>query len=238
MREIVIDTETTGLNPKDGHRIIEMAAIELDGVRIGQRWHSLFDPGRPVDPGAIAVHGITDDKLIGQPKFAAMSDSFLAFIDGATLIAHNAPFDRSFIIAEMWKCGRGGWDAEWIDTLPMARKKIPRKKHTLDALCQHYGIHKGARAVHGAVLDTILLAEVYVRLAGRLDQLQLNGMQGGERAWMRGGELLIVAANDTPHPGPRSRPLPGCLTFEEARAHKQFMQQLKKDRLNATPDSD
>jgi DNA polymerase-3 subunit epsilon len=231
-REIVLDTETTGLDPKDGHRVIELAAVELDGVRIGKRWHSFFDPGRSIDPGATAVHGISDADLKGQPKFADMADSFIAFIEGATLIAHNAPFDRRFIISEMWKCGRGGWDAEWIDTLPIARQKIPRKKHTLDDLCRHFGIRKSKRTIHGAMLDTILLAEVYVHLAGRFDQLQLNGMQGGECVWLRGGEMIIVAACDTPHPGSRPEPLPGRLTLDELRAHKRFIQQLEKDRRN------
>jgi DNA polymerase-3 subunit epsilon len=232
-REIVLDTETTGLDPNPnggGHRIIELAAVELDGARIGRRWHSLFDPGRPVDPSAIAVHGITDDKLIGQPKFADMVDSFLSFIEGATLIAHNAPFDASFLRAEMGRCGHVGWEAPWIDTLPIARQKVPRKRHTLDALCVHYGVRKGARTLHGAILDTILLAEVYVRLDGRLDQLQLDGVQGGEVVFLRGGEMLIVAHSDLLHPGPRPAPLPGRLTLPELRAHKRFMQQLEADR--------
>ena len=130
-------------------------------------------------------------------------------------------------------CGRGGWAAEWIDTLPLARKRIPRKGHGLDALCKHYGLRKTRRELHGAILDTLLLAEVYVRLVGRLDQLQLDGMQGGERVWLRGGELLIVAASDMPHPGQRPEPLLSCLTLPELRAHKQFMQQLEEDRKSA-----
>jgi DNA polymerase-3 subunit epsilon len=232
MREIILDCETTGLDPRNGHRIIELAAVELDGVRIGGRWHSLFDPERQIDQEAIDVHGITNADLKGQPTFKSQVESFLEFIEGATLIAHNAPFDRGFLTAEMWRCGRANWRAEWIDTLPLARKKIARKGHTLDALCKHYGIRKSARKVHGAILDTLLLAEVYVRLVGRLDQLQLDGMQGGERVWLRGGELLIVAACDTPHPGQRPEPLPSGLTLEELRAHKCFMQQLEKDRHN------
>ena len=233
MREIVLDTETTGLDPREGHRIIEMAAVELDGVRIGQRWHSLFDPKRPIDGEATAVHGITNNDLKGQPTFEEQVDSFLAFTEGATLIAHNAPFDRGFIAAEMWRCKRV-WEAQWIDTLPLARKKVPKGRgHSLDALCKHYGIRKTARAIHGAVLDTLLLAEVYVRLIGRLDQLQLDGMMGGERVWLRSGELIIVAACDMKHPGQRPAPLPNRLTLDEARAHKRFMQELEKDREHA-----
>jgi DNA polymerase-3 subunit epsilon len=234
MREVVLDTETTGLDTRDGHRIIELAAVELDGVRIGRRWHSLFDPGRDVDPGAEAIHGISTAQLKGQPKFEEMADDFLGFVGQATLIAHNAPFDAGFLRAEMFRCKRiNDWNPAWIDTLPIAKKLIPRKKHTLDALCIHYGIRKGARGLHSALVDTILLAEVYVRLIGRLDQLSLDGMQGGERVFLRGGEMIIVAECDLPHPGPRPEPLSSRLTLPELRAHKAFMEQLEKDRLSA-----
>ena len=234
MREVILDCETTGLDTRDGHRIIEMAAVELDGVRIGRRWHSLFDPGRPIDPDAEAVHGITINDLKGQPKFEDVVDDFLSFVGQATLIAHNAPFDAGFLRSEMFRCKRiNDWSPAWIDTLPIARKMIPRKKHTLDALCIHYGIRKGARGLHSALVDVILLAEVYVRLIGRLDQLSLDGLQGGERVWLRGGEMIIVAAHDLPHPGPRPKTLPKRLTLPELRAHKAFMEQLEKDYLNA-----
>ncbi len=244
MREIVLDTETTGLNPDPnnktdgGHRIIELAAVELEGTRLGKRWHYMFNPERPVDPLATDVHGWTWEELKGEPKFAELAESFLEFIDGATLIAHNSPFDDSFIKAEMWRCGRGGWTANWIDTLPIARKKVPRSKHTLDALCRHYGIRKSARKLHGAMLDTILLAGVYVRLVGRLDQLELEGVNGGEVVYFRGGEYIIVAACDLPHPGPRPEPLPNRLTLPDLRAHKLFMQELEKDHQSAAESSD
>jgi DNA polymerase-3 subunit epsilon len=165
-----------------------------------------------------------------------MADSFLSFIEGATLIAHNAPFDASFLKAEMERCGHGGWSAEWIDTLPIARKKIPRIKHNLDALCRHYGVRKSARKLHGAMLDTILLAQIYIRMAGRLDQLELNGVQGGEIVYLQGGEYIIVAACDLPHPGQRPEPLPGRLTLEELRKHKSFIKQLEENRHHAESD--
>jgi DNA polymerase-3 subunit epsilon len=241
MREVILDTETTGLDPDpngDGHRIIEMAAVELDGVRIGRRWHSLFDPGRPVDPLTTDIHGWTWDQLKSQPKFADVVEDFLAFIDGATLIAHNAPFDERFIKMEMWRCGRGAWTANWIDTLPIAKKKVPRSKHTLDALCRHYGIRKSARKLHGAILDTILLTHVYIKLVGRLDQLEMNGVKGGEIVYLRGGEYIVVAEHDLPHPGQRPEPLPSRLTLTELRAYKAFMQELEKDRQSAAESSD
>jgi DNA polymerase-3 subunit epsilon len=230
MREIILDVETTGLAVHEGHRIIEVAAVELDGVRIGRRWHSLFDPGRPIDPAATAVHNIINSDLKGQPKFKDMAASLAEFIGEATLIAHNSPFDAGFLRAEMRHCPEVEWNPVWIDTLPLARKKLPRKKHTLDALCIHYGIRKSKRQVHGALLDVLLLAEVYARLIGRLDQLNLDGMEGGERVYLRGGEMIIVAPCDLPHPGPRPQPLQSRLTLDELRAHKAFMKQIEEDR--------
>ena len=233
MREVILDVETTGLAVHEGHRVIELAAVELDGVRIGHRWHSLFDPRCPIDPAATAVHNIVNADLKGQPRFEDMAASLVEFIDGATLIAHNAPFDAGFLKAEMRHCPQLEWNPGWIDTLPIARKKLPRKKHTLDALCIHYGIRKSKRQVHGALLDVLLLAEVYARLIGRLDQLSLDGMEGGERVYLRGGEMIIVAACNLPHPGPRPVLLPSRLTLPELKAHKEFMAQIEEDRLNA-----
>ena len=233
MREVVIDCETTGLDHRDGHRIIEVAAVELDGVRIGRRWHSLFDPGRPIDPAATAVHNIVNSDLKGQPRFKDMAASLAEFVDGATLIAHNSPFDAGFLKAEMERCPEIEWNPAWIDTLPLARKKLPRKKHTLDALCIHYGIRKSKRQVHGALLDVFLLAEVYAHLIGRLDQLSLDGMEGGERVYLRGSEMIIVATCALPHPGPRPTLLSSRLTLPELEAHKEFMAEIERDRLNA-----
>lgn len=236
MREVVLDTETTGLDPSPnggGHRIIELAAVELNGVKLGRRWHSFFNPERPIDQAATDVHGINDAQLKHEPKFADMVGDFLDFIGDALLIAHNAPFDESFLKAEMWRCGHGDWKATWFDTLPIARKKIPRSKHTLDALCRHYGIRKTKRGAHSALIDVILLAQVYAHLVGRLDQLELNGVTGGDVVYMRGGEYIILAECGIPHPGPRPEPLPSRLTLAELRAHKAFMKQLEEDRLNA-----
>jgi DNA polymerase-3 subunit epsilon len=234
MREIVLDTETTGLDAREGDRIIELAAVELDGLRLGKRWHSMFYPDRHICEAATAVHNIVDADLKEEPRFEAMVDDFLAFVGQAPLIAHNAPFDAGFLRAEMFRAKRiSAWNPVWIDTLPLAKKKLPRKRHTLDALCMHYGIRKAKRAVHGALLDVILLAEVYCHLIGRLDQLSLDGMQGGERVYLKGGEMIILADCPIPHPGPRPQPLPSRLTLEELRAHKAFMEQLKEDQAHA-----
>jgi DNA polymerase III subunit epsilon len=214
-REIIIDTETTGLRAKDGHRIIEVAAIELDGLTTGRMWHSYFSPGRAVDAGAIAVHGITNTKLEGAPRFAVMVDEFLSFVEGASLIAHNAPFDMGFLDAELARCNKQKSWANVIDTLPMARKRIPGKRHRLDDLCDHFGISRSARKLHGATLDAMLLARVYCFLTGRHNQLDLH-------------DGLIAQVEPIPHPGPRPIPLPPRITEEEERAHQAFMASIRE----------
>lgn len=162
MRKIVLDTETTGLYPEQGHRIIEIAAIELDGRRVTQsHFHHYLDPEREVDEGAARVHGFTWDMLRGRAKFADVAASFLAFVDGAELIIHNAPFDMGFLNHELKLMGLPVLQNEVMDTLKLAREMHPGKKNSLDALCSRYEIDNTHRALHGALLDTELLAEVY-----------------------------------------------------------------------------
>jgi DNA polymerase-3 subunit epsilon len=162
MRKIVLDTETTGLNPSEGHRIIELAAIELDGRRVStQRFHRYLNPEREIDAGAVAVHGLTYERLQDEPRFADIVDSFLEFIEGAELMAHNAPFDLGFLNHELNLLGRPPLTNKVLDTLKMAREMHPGKKNNLDALCSRYEIDNQHRSLHGALLDTELLAEVY-----------------------------------------------------------------------------
>lgn len=213
MREIVIDTETTGLFIKDGHRIIEVACVEVFGTKTGRIWHSYFNPQRDVSEGATAVHGIETNDLKMSPLFKDKAADFLAFIDGANLIAHNAPFDRGFVEDELRRCSRGK-ELTFTDTLSMSRQKLPGKRHTLDALCKHYGISLERRRRHGATLDALLLAEVYIRLVGRLDQLDLLSE-------------LPVEEKIMPHPGVRPEPLAGRLTKAEEDAHAKFMDAIK-----------
>ncbi len=162
MRKIVLDTETTGLYPEQGHRIIEIAAIELEGRRVTQRhFHQYLDPEREVDEGAARVHGFTWDMLRGRAKFADIASGFLEFVDGAELIIHNAPFDMGFLNHELSLMGLPPLQNEVMDTLKVARDMHPGKKNSLDALCSRYEIDNTHRTLHGALLDTELLAEVY-----------------------------------------------------------------------------
>lgn len=162
MRKIVLDTETTGLDPKKGHRIIEIAAIVLEGRKVSkQHFHHYLDPEREVDEEAARVHGFTWDMLKGRAKFADIAAGFLEFVDGAELMAHNAPFDMSFINNELRLLGLPPLQNPVVDTLKMAREMNPGKKNGLDALCSRYEIDNTHRTLHGALLDTELLAEVY-----------------------------------------------------------------------------
>ena len=162
MRKIVLDTETTGLEPKLGHRLVELAAIELDGRKVSaNQFHVYLNPEREIDAGAAAVHGLTAERLQDEPKFAEIAADFLAFIDGAELIIHNAPFDIGFLNAELARMNLPALKNIVTDTLKTARELHPGKKNNLDALCSRYEIDNSHRTLHGALLDCELLAEVY-----------------------------------------------------------------------------
>ena len=162
MRKIVVDTETTGLDPKQGHRIVELAAIELDGRKVSlRRFHRYLNPEREIDAGAAAVHGLTYERLQNEAKFADIASSFLEFVEGAELIIHNAPFDMGFLNHELGLLGVAPLQNTVTDTLKVAREMHPGKKNSLDALCSRYEIDNAHRSLHGALLDTELLAEVY-----------------------------------------------------------------------------
>ncbi|MDO8989657.1 MAG: DNA polymerase III subunit epsilon [Sideroxyarcus sp.] len=163
MRKVVLDTETTGLDPKQGHRIIEVAAIEMDGRKVSKRtFHRYLNPEREIDEGAAAVHGLTLDRLQDEPKFAEVAPALLEFIAGAELIIHNAPFDMGFLNAELALAGLPPLTNRVIDTLKVAKELHPGKKNNLNALCDRYFIDNSHRTLHGALLDTELLAEVYL----------------------------------------------------------------------------
>ncbi len=168
MREIIFDTETTGLDPRED-RVIEIGGIELDNrFPTGRTFHMFINAqGRPVHPDALAVHGISDADLAGKPTFPQIADEFIAFIEGARLVAHNAAFDIGFINAEFARLGLPllGFDRV-TDTLALSRRKHPMGPNSLDALCKRYGIDNSRRTKHGALLDSELLAEVYIELIG------------------------------------------------------------------------
>lgn len=167
-RQIVLDTETTGLDPATGDRVIEIAAIELINlVPTGRHWHSLLDPGREVPEEATRIHGFTTESLRGQPRFAAVADALLAFLGADPIVAHNAPFDFGFLDAELALAGRPALDpARMVDSLALAKRRFPGMPNSLDALCRRYGIDNSMRTSHNAVLDVGLLAQVYLELMG------------------------------------------------------------------------
>jgi DNA polymerase-3 subunit epsilon len=162
MRKIVVDTETTGLDPKQGHRIIELAAIELDGRKVSlRRFHRYLNPEREIDASAVAIHGLTYERLQNEPKFSDIVAGFLEFIEDAELVIHNAPFDIGFLNHELELLGLPPLQNTVTDTLKVAREMHPGKKNSLNALCSRYEIDNAHRTLHGALLDTELLAEVY-----------------------------------------------------------------------------
>jgi DNA polymerase-3 subunit epsilon len=167
MREIVLDTETTGLDPREGHRIVEIACIELvHHVPTGRSFHRYVDPGRDVPEDARAVHGLSAEFLAGQPSFAAIVDELLAFIGSDRLVMHNAEFDLAFLNAELARLGRPPLDGAHVDTLSLARRRFPGAPASLDALCRRFAIDLSDREKHGAEIDCRLLAAVYVELLG------------------------------------------------------------------------
>lgn len=175
-RQIVLDTETTGLNPKEGHRIIEIGCIELINRRFTRnQFHTYINPQRPIDEGAIAVHGITNKFLNDKPIFASIAHDFIEFTRGAQLLIHNAPFDVGFLNYEFSLLGDNAGKLEdycaIFDTLAFARSKHPGQRNSLDALCKRYNIDNSHRELHGALLDSEILADVYLQMTGGQDSL-------------------------------------------------------------------
>jgi DNA polymerase-3 subunit epsilon len=186
MRQIVLDTETTGLEVKKGHRIIEIGAVELIERRPGRTWHAYLNPDRAIDAGAREVTGIADDFLRDKPHFADVIEAFIAFIAGGELIIHNAPFDVGFLDAELTRLdGRFGALADHVrvlDTLAMARERYPGQRNSLDALCRRLGVDNTRRELHGGLLDAQLLAEVYLALTAGQSALELGFASQAGRA--------------------------------------------------------
>lgn len=187
MRQIVLDTETTGLEPAHGHRIIEIGCVELVNRHLtGRHFHQYLQPDREIDDGAIEVHGITNEFLQDKPRFAEIAADFLAFVTGAELIIHNAPFDLGFLNNELRLLKADNLPIETsctvLDTLAMARKLHPGQKNNLDALCKRYGINNEHRELHGALLDAEILADVYLAMTGGQASLLLSGQSDEERA--------------------------------------------------------
>ena len=184
MRQIVLDTETTGLEVSEGHRIIEIGCVELVHRRpSGRTWHRYLRPEREVEAGALAVHGITNEFLAGQPRFADIADEFLEFIAGSELVIHNAPFDLGFLDAELAQAAADRRIADLcsvLDTLALARQMHPGQRNSLDALCKRYGVDNSKRDLHGALLDARILTDVYLAMSGGQTALGLDSGQTAE----------------------------------------------------------
>ena len=205
MRQIVLDTETTGLETSQGHRIIEIGCVELFNRRLtGRHYHQYIKPEREIDAGAQAVHGISNAMLEDKPVFARIADEFLQFIGDAELIIHNAAFDIGFLDYEINKLRPGfGSISERchvIDTLIMARGKHPGQKNNLDALCKRYGVDNSQRELHGALLDAEILADVYLLMTGGQTALSLGGNQSKSEDGGEQNELRRLSADRKPLP--------------------------------------
>jgi DNA polymerase-3 subunit epsilon len=208
MREIVLDTETTGLDPATGDRIVEIGAVELmNGVATGAVYHVYLNPQRDVPEDAVRVHGLTGEFLADKPLFAAVADEFCAFIGDDRLVIHNAEFDMKFINAELGKLGRPALSmTRVLDTLALARRKHPGAPASLDALCARYGIDASRRKKHGALLDSELLAEVYLELnGGRQSSFALQNEKAAGPAELKGDFLTARPAALAPRLSPAER---------------------------------
>jgi DNA polymerase-3 subunit epsilon len=218
MRELVLDTETTGLDPKDNHRVIELACVELiNYIPTGVSWHWYFNPQRDVPKAATDVHGLTEAFLAGKPLFATVAAEILSVLEGARLIIHNAAFDVGFLNHEFGLLGHPPPISldRVTDTLALARRKHPGSPNNLDALCRRYGIDNSTRTKHGALLDSELLAEVYLRLVGA-EQAGLNLISHSAASEMEGEAAAHI----------RLKPLPPRLSAEEQAAHSAFVASL------------
>ena len=223
MREIVLDTETTGFDPESGDRIVEIGAVELMGhVATGNTYHQYINPERSMPAEAFEVHGLGDEFLRDKPKFAQIGQDFLDFIGDSKLVIHNAAFDIKFLNAELKWMGlpQIPWE-QALDTLAIARKRFPGSPASLDALCRRFGVDNSAREKHGALLDSEILAEVYLELVGgRQPDFALSARPEPKHSGTH------AAQDSVWRPAPRPSPLPSLITQEEAQAHQALIEKL------------
>ena len=224
MRQIILDTETTGLEPKQGHRIIEIGCVELINRRkTDQHYHQYINPDREIDDGAFNVHGISTEFLSDKPRFKDIAQEFIDFIRDSEIIIHNAPFDVGFIDAELKKLGRKWGKTEHyctvVDTLTMAREKHPGQKNSLDALCKRYEIDNSKRDLHGALLDAQILLDVYLAMTGGQETLALGSHE--EQEAEEQSTIKLSDANRTP-----LRVIEP--TVEELAAHEKYLELLRE----------
>lgn len=224
MRQIILDTETTGLEPKDGHKIIEIGCVEmLDRKLTGNNYHQYLQPDREIDAGAMEVHGISNEFLADKPRFNDVVNDFMEYVKGAELIIHNAPFDIGFLNHELMLGGSSWGKIEdhctVIDTLVMARNMFPGKKNNLDALCRRYLIDNTHRTLHGALLDSEILADVYLMMTGGQVSLSLDQDAAGE-----GGDIFAIRRLSADRP--RLKVIQA--TEGELAAHTERLQAIEK----------
>ena len=225
-RQVVLDTETTGLDPAQGHRVIEIGCIELRNRRqTEQRFHVYLRPERAIDAEAVKVHGLDNDFLKDQPRFAEIAEQFLEFVRGAELIIHNAPFDLGFLNRELQRCGRGQSALEQLctveDTLLLARQRHPGQRNNLDALCKRYGIDNSQRTLHGALLDAEILADVYLAMTRQQDSLFVQESAATVRRKQQESRRAAPSRSRPPLPVIRA-------SAEERAAHDQYLDMLDK----------
>ncbi len=219
MREVVLDTETTGLDPASGDRVVEIGCVELvNYIPTGRNWHHYFNPAREMPTAAFEVHGLSSEFLAGKPVFAELAEDFIAFIEDAKLVIHNATFDVGFLNAELERIGESSISMDQvIDTLALARRKHPGASNSLDALCRRYRVDSSARTKHGALLDSELLAEVYVELTGRR-QARFTLTAAGA-AFARQSDRVLETRQ-------RPAPLKPRLSEAEIADHRAFVESL------------
>jgi len=221
LRQIILDTETTGLDPRQGHRVIEIAGVEMLNRRLtGAHFHRYLNPDRDIEEGALQVHGITREFLQDKPRFGDIAAEFIEFLQGADLIIHNAPFDTAFLNAELALHGMEELNShcgEVVDTLLMARNLHPGQRNSLDALCKRYGVDNSTRTLHGALLDCELLAQVYLSMTRGQETLIMEPSGTA-------GALARAAMNKQ-----RPRPLPAPLPEEDLAAHDALLRRVDKE---------
>jgi len=226
VRQVILDTETTGLSPSQGHRVIEIGCVEMvNRTLTGEVFQRFLNPEREVDAGALEVHGIRSESLVDQPRFADIADEFIEFIRGAELVIHNAPFDLGFLNAELSRLG-GAYGSmqqycEVLDTLVMAKRKHPGQRNSLDALCRRYDVDRTRRTLHGALLDAELLAAVYLAMSG--------GQSNLDFAWARAESTpgVLGAGEVSAHSLPVIKASP-----QELAAHQKVLEHIEQESEN------
>jgi len=232
MRFVMLDTETTGLSPQSGDRMVEIGAVEVShrSVQYERKFHQIINPCRPIPDVVVRIHGIDDAKVKNEPTFPDIAEKFLSFIEGATLVIHNAPFDLGFIMYELSQAGFANiGNIPVIDSLAMARKRHPHQRNSLDALCDRYGVERGHRVLHGALLDAELLAEVYLAMTGGNQfSLSMDAVAQSASSFVQLPELNQKQGQQQ-ETTPLQQRASLSITTEEEQAHQALMQRIEQE---------